>query len=75
MKRAWRDRNYPTLLTSPPPPQILAAMDSDDERQGAMIILRSLSAPLKQIANNAGIEGAVVLAKTQVRMETRFFSG
>ncbi|GMH52871.1 hypothetical protein TrRE_jg2500, partial [Triparma retinervis] len=49
--------------------KILAAMDSEDEKQGAMIILRSLSAPVKQIANNAGIEGAVVLAKVQNKNE------
>lgn len=49
--------------------KILNAMDSEDEKQGAMIILRSLSAPVKQIANNAGIEGAVVLAKVQNKNE------
>ena len=45
--------------------KIMDAMTSDDERQGAQIILRSLSAPVKQIAMNAGIEGAVVLSKVQ----------
>jgi len=49
--------------------KILNAMASEDEKQGAMIILRSLSAPVKQIANNAGIEGAVVLAKVQNKNE------
>jgi chaperonin GroEL len=45
--------------------EILAAMDGDDERQGAMILLRSLGAPCMQVAENAGVEGAVVLAKIQ----------
>lgn len=31
-----------------------------DEKIGAQIILRSLSAPLRQIADNAGIDGSVV---------------
>mmetsp|Transcript_16588 Transcript_16588/g.30183 ORF Transcript_16588/g.30183 Transcript_16588/m.30183 type:complete len:586 (-) Transcript_16588:116-1873(-) len=44
---------------------ILAAMDSDDERQGAMILIKALSAPCMQVAENAGIEGAVILSKVQ----------
>ncbi len=32
-----------------------------DERTGASIILRSLEEPLRQIANNAGLEGSVVV--------------
>jgi chaperonin GroEL len=31
-----------------------------DEKIGAEIVLRSLSAPLRQIADNAGIDGSVV---------------
>jgi len=34
-----------------------------DERVGAMIIAKSLSSPLRQIAENAGGEGAIVLQK------------
>lgn len=45
--------------------KILAAMDSEDEVQGANILIRALSAPCMQVAENAGIEGAVVLAKVQ----------
>jgi chaperonin GroEL len=45
--------------------EILDAMDGDDERQGAMILLKSLGAPCMQVAENAGVEGAVVLAKIQ----------
>jgi chaperonin GroEL len=32
----------------------------DDEKTGADIILRALEAPLRQIADNAGIDGSVV---------------
>src|SRR6201747_2187530 len=34
----------------------------DDEKTGARIILRSLEEPLRQIAENAGLEGSVVVA-------------
>jgi len=44
---------------------VMAAMADEDERSGAAILMRSLSAPCMQVAENAGIEGAVVLAKTQ----------
>src|SRR5881296_2236588 len=33
----------------------------DDERTGARIVLRALEEPLRQIANNAGLEGSVVI--------------
>jgi chaperonin GroEL len=45
--------------------EILAAMDSEDERSGAMILIKALGAPAMQVAQNAGIEGAVVLSKIQ----------
>ena len=44
---------------------ILGEIEDEDERQGAAIVTRSLSAPVKQIAKNAGVEGEVVLAKIQ----------
>ena len=36
---------------------------SDDEKLGAKIVLRALEEPLRQIATNAGLEGAVILEK------------
>ncbi|MBS0634601.1 MAG: chaperonin GroEL [Verrucomicrobia bacterium] len=36
-----------------------------DERTGAKIIARSLSAPLRQIAENAGKEGAIILQEVE----------
>ncbi len=36
-----------------------------DEKTGVLIVARALTAPVKQIAANAGIDGAVVLAKIQ----------
>ena len=34
-----------------------------DEKTGAMIVARSLTAPMKQIADNAGLDGAVIISK------------
>ncbi len=41
----------------------LAKTLENDERIGAMIIAKSLAAPLKQIAENAGQEGSIVFQK------------
>jgi chaperonin GroEL len=37
------------------------AITDDDERTGARIVLRALEEPLRQIAENAGLEGSVVV--------------
>ncbi len=37
------------------------AYGDDDERTGARIVLRALEEPLRQIAENAGLEGSVVI--------------
>ncbi len=34
-----------------------------DEKTGAKIVLKALSAPMKQIADNAGLDGSVIVAK------------
>ena len=36
---------------------------SGDEKTGAMIVSRALCAPMKQIADNAGLDGAVIISK------------
>ena len=36
-----------------------------DEKTGAQIVAKALTAPMKQIADNAGIDGAVVVAKVR----------
>ena len=45
--------------------KIMEQIEDDDEKQGALILIRALSAPCMQVAENAGIEGAVVLSKVQ----------
>ena len=44
-------------------PAVKKVVDSceGDEKTGAMIVLRSLEAPLRQIAQNAGVEGSVII--------------
>jgi chaperonin GroEL len=39
--------------------------DDDDERTGASIIQRSLEAPIRQIAENSGLEASVVVEKVR----------
>jgi len=34
-----------------------------DERTGAMIVAKALTSPMKQIADNAGLDGAVIISK------------
>jgi len=41
-----------------------------DEKTGARIIAKALSAPLRQIAINAGVEGAIILQKVETLSET-----
>jgi chaperonin GroEL len=43
----------------------LDSYDDDDERTGASIIQRSLEAPIRQIAENSGFEGSVVVEKVR----------
>ena len=45
--------------------EVTAATLTGDEKTGAMIIAKSLTAPICQIAFNAGVEGAVVLDKVK----------
>jgi chaperonin GroEL len=39
----------------------LDLIDDEDEKTGAKIVLRALEEPLRQIAENAGLEGSVVV--------------
>jgi chaperonin GroEL len=53
--------------------KIMAAMDDDDEIAGAKILLDAMAAPAMQVAENAGIEGAVVHAKIQELCQEKGF--
>ena len=41
---------------------VVASLEGD-ERTGASIVAKSLTAPMKQIAENAGLDGAVIISK------------
>ena len=43
----------------------LDSFDDPDERTGALIIQRSLEEPVRQIAENSGLEGSVVVNKVR----------
>ena len=45
---------------------------SGDEATGASIVLRALEEPIRQIVQNAGLEGSVVVEKVKVSKETAF---
>jgi chaperonin GroEL len=43
----------------------LDGYDDPDERTGAQIVLRTLEEPLRQIAENSGVEGSIVVSKVR----------
>ncbi len=51
------------LLNAIPAVADLAAKSTGDEKTGVNIVLKSLEAPIRQIAYNAGIEGSVIIDK------------
>ena len=56
----------PTRHPALPPLQVAAIRDSlanDEQKVGADIVKRALGYPLKLIANNAGVNGSVVMQK------------
>ena len=56
-----------TLLAAIPAVQALEL--EEDEKTGATIVARALEEPLRQIANNAGAEGSVVVNEVRGRSE------
>ncbi|HZK49738.1 MAG TPA: chaperonin GroEL [Thermoleophilia bacterium] len=48
-------------------PAVQAVEASGDEKTGVNIIARALEEPLRQLANNAGLEGSVVVNEVKVR--------
>jgi len=51
------------LLTCIPSVEKLIQTLNGDEKTGALIVLKSLSAPIKMIAHNAGVDGGVIIEK------------
>ncbi|MFO0861034.1 MAG: chaperonin GroEL [Phycisphaerales bacterium] len=46
--------------------------ENQDERAGIDIVFRALSAPVKQIAANCGLDGSVIASKVEESSETNF---
>ena len=59
-------------LNAIPAVEKLLSETEGDEKTGVQIVARALTAPVKQIAANAGIDGAVVLAKIQESGKTGY---
>ena len=51
------------LINVIPAVEAVVASLEGDEKTGAAIVAKSLTAPMKQIADNAGLDGAVIIAK------------
>jgi chaperonin GroEL len=47
-------------------------LDNHDERAGVDIVFRAVSAPVKQIAANCGLDGSVIASKVEESNETNF---
>ena len=45
---------------------------NDDQKTGVEIVRRAIEAPIKQIADNAGVDGSVVAQKIKESAETNF---
>ena len=57
------------LINVMPKVEKLVETLEDDEKIGAKIVLKALEEPLRQIATNAGLEGAVILQKVKTSEE------
>ncbi|HEX2973538.1 MAG TPA: chaperonin GroEL [Tepidisphaeraceae bacterium] len=53
-------------------PALAKKAENDDQRVGIDIIRRAVEAPIKQISENAGVDGAVVAQKVKENSETNF---
>ena len=62
------------LVRCIPVVKTLAETLEGDEKTGATIIARAFSSPLRQIAENAGMEGAIILQQVEKLPETHGFN-
>ena len=60
------------LLSAIPEVDKLVNSLSGDEKTGAMIVRKALEAPIKQIAENAGVNGGVIVAKVLVKKSMNY---
>lgn len=60
------------LLSAIPEVDLLVASLSGDEKTGAQIVRKALEAPIKQIAENAGVNGGVIVARVLAQDAANF---
>ncbi len=60
------------LLSAIPEVDKLVNSLSGDEKTGAMIVRKTLEAPIKQIAENAGVNGGVIVAKVLAKKSMNY---
>lgn len=60
------------LLSAIPEVDKLVNSLSGDEKTGAMIVRKALEAPIKQIAENAGVNGGVIVAKVLAKKNMNY---
>jgi len=60
------------FLKAIPAVQKVAESLEGDEKQGALIIARAIEAPARSIANNAGLEGSIVVEKVKENSGTNY---
>lgn len=60
------------LLSAIPEVDKLVNSLSGDEKTGAMIVRKALEAPIKQIAENAGVNGGVIVAKVLAKKSRNY---
>jgi chaperonin GroEL len=46
--------------------------DNEDQNQGIVIVARALQAPIRQISENAGVEGSIVVGKVLESSDVNF---
>ena len=60
------------LLSAIPELEKLIATLTGDERTGAQIVRKAIEAPIKQIAQNAGVDGGVIVAKVRANKNPNY---
>jgi chaperonin GroEL (HSP60 family) len=59
-----RQHVFDIRLPGPGPSGVTRGADNDDQRFGIEIVRKAIQTPLRQIAENAGEDGAVIAGKT-----------
>jgi chaperonin GroEL len=47
-------------------------LDNHDQKMGVAIVMKALEEPIRQIVNNAGVEGSVVVEKVKASKEANY---